>query len=107
MPATERPAICKTIADSLIGSDGGNEMYVLDKRREKLQFGILPYVGGEDDFIPLGETFEEFVRHLYYNDFWQIKDSNKKSQREWNPTLHSMYIALERCKAQKTGAVPK
>ena len=58
-----------------IGSDGGNEMYVLDKRGEKLQFGILPYVGDEDDFIPLGETFEEFVRHLYYNDFLQIKDS--------------------------------
>jgi hypothetical protein len=58
-----------------IGTDGGNEMYVLDKRNNKLKFGILPYIGDENDFILLGETFEEFVRHLYHNDFWGSRDT--------------------------------
>ena len=53
-----------------IGTDGGNEMYVIDKRNEKLQFGLLPYIGEDKDFMLLGDTFEEFIKHLYYNDFW-------------------------------------
>ena len=57
-----------------IGTDGGNEMYVIDKRNEKLQFGVLPYISDENDFIALGETFEEFVSHLYNNDFWSVRD---------------------------------
>ena len=57
-----------------IGTDGGNEMYIIDKRSDKLKFGILPYIGDENDFILLGDTFEEFVRHLYYNDFWGNKN---------------------------------
>lgn len=57
----------------VIGTDGGNEMYVIDKRK-KPTFGILPYIGDESDFIVLGDTFEEFIRHLYHNDFW--KDLN-------------------------------
>jgi hypothetical protein len=61
-----------------IGGDGGNEMYIIDKRKEKLQFGLLPFISEENDFIPLGETFEEFIRHLYYNDFWQITDSKQR-----------------------------
>ena len=56
-----------------IGGDGGNEMYVIDKRPTKFNFGLLPYIGEENDFINLGYTFEGFVRHLYYNDFWNIK----------------------------------
>ena len=45
-------------------------MYVIDKRSEKLQFGLLPCIGDDNDFILLGDTFEEFIKHLYYNDFW-------------------------------------
>jgi hypothetical protein len=60
-----------------IGSDGGNEMYVIDKRKEIFQFGLLPFIGKETDFIPLGETFEEFVRNLYYQDFWEITEKDK------------------------------
>ena len=52
-----------------IGCDGGNEMFIIDKRNKKIQFGILPFIGDENDFIPLGESFEEFVDHLYFNDF--------------------------------------
>lgn len=54
-----------------IGTDGGNEMYVIDRRKEQLQFGILPFIGQESDFISLGDSFEEFVKHLYFNDFWK------------------------------------
>lgn len=53
-----------------IGTDGGNEMYVIDKRSEPLQFGLLPFIGDEKDFIALGHTFESFVKHLYNKDFW-------------------------------------
>jgi hypothetical protein len=53
-----------------VGTDGGNEMYVIDRRESELQFGILPYIGREEDFVPLGNTFETFVRHLYHNDYW-------------------------------------
>ncbi|HEY5772414.1 MAG TPA: SMI1/KNR4 family protein [Chitinophagaceae bacterium] len=58
-----------------IGTDGGNEMYIIDTRSPKYNFGLLPYIGEESDFINLGSTFEEFVRHLYYNDFWPTKNS--------------------------------
>ena len=57
-----------------IGTDGGNEMYVIDKRNDKLKFGLLPYIGDENDFKLLGYSFEEFVTHLYYNDFWENKN---------------------------------
>ncbi len=57
-----------------LGADGGNEMFVLDKRGPELQFGVMPYIGEDKDFIPLGKTFDEFVRHLYKNDYW---DDNK------------------------------
>lgn len=57
-----------------IGSDGGGEMFVLDKRENPLKYGITPYIGSDEDFISLGDTFEEFIRHLYYSDFWKSKN---------------------------------
>jgi SMI1 / KNR4 family (SUKH-1) len=54
-----------------IGDDGGNEMYVFDGRQDKLRFGLLPFIGEENEFISLGKTFEEFVKHLYDQDFWR------------------------------------
>ncbi|PXY44617.1 SMI1/KNR4 family protein [Flavobacterium hydrophilum] len=56
-----------------LGSDGGNEMFVLDKREKQLQFGVMPFIGNKEDFIALGNTFEEFAKHLYYNDYWDNK----------------------------------
>ncbi len=56
-----------------LGSDGGNEMFILDKRENQLQFGVIPFIGDEKDFIPLGNTFEEFLGHLYRNDYWSNK----------------------------------
>ena len=53
-----------------IGTDGGNEMYVIDKRGLSYNFGLLPYISDVNDFINLGNTFEGFIRHLYDNDFW-------------------------------------
>ena len=54
-----------------LGNDGGNEMLVLDKRGPELQFGVMPFIGEDKDFISLGKTFEEFVGHLYNNDYWE------------------------------------
>ena len=48
-----------------IGCDGGGEMFVIDRRQQPLQFGLLPYIGDDTDFIPLGDTFDEFVACLY------------------------------------------
>lgn len=56
-----------------LGTDGGNEMFVLDKREDQLQFGVMPFIGNDKDFIPLGNTFKEFIKHLYYNDCWENK----------------------------------
>jgi hypothetical protein len=53
-----------------IGSDGGNEMLVIDCRTNPIQFGLLPYIADQSDFVPLGATFEEFVRHVHDNDYW-------------------------------------
>lgn len=56
-----------------LGADGGNEMFVLDKREDQLRFGVMPFIGDDQDFIPLGNTFEEFAKRLYYNDYWGNK----------------------------------
>ena len=48
-----------------IGSDGGNEMYVIDKRQNPIQFGLLPFIGTDEDFIPLGNTFEQFISRIF------------------------------------------
>ncbi len=56
-----------------LGADGGNEMFVLDKRGSELQFGVMPFIGEDNDFISLGKTFEEFAGHLYNNDYWENK----------------------------------
>ncbi|MDB5014851.1 MAG: hypothetical protein JWQ25_3053 [Daejeonella sp.] len=54
-----------------IGSNGGSEMYVLDKRGKQLVYGILPAIGDDGDFIILGESFEQFIKHLFDDDFWE------------------------------------
>ena len=48
-----------------IGGNGGGEMFVIDKRQSPYQFGILPYVADEEDFLPLGNTFEELIKRLH------------------------------------------
>jgi hypothetical protein len=55
-----------------IGTNGGGEMYVLNKSTPTLTYGIIPYISMPEDLIPLGETFEEFIKHLYHNDFWTV-----------------------------------
>jgi SMI1/KNR4 family protein SUKH-1 len=50
-----------------LGTNAGGEMIVLDTRSEPFQFGMLPYLGDNEDFIPLGDTFEKFIVR-YYND---------------------------------------
>ena len=48
-----------------IGTDGGGEMFVIDKRQNPYQFGLLPNIADEKDFLPLGDTFEKFIQRLY------------------------------------------
>jgi hypothetical protein len=48
-----------------IGTDGGLEMFVIDTRQTPFQFGLLPNIGNDNDFIALGDTFEKFIERLY------------------------------------------
>jgi hypothetical protein len=48
-----------------IGTNGNVEMFVIDKRQKPYQFGLLHYIADNDDFIPLGDTFEKFILRLY------------------------------------------
>jgi len=48
-----------------IGTNGNLEMFVIDKRKQPYQFGLLPYIADDNDFIPLGDTFEKFINRLY------------------------------------------
>jgi len=50
-----------------IGSNANVEMFVIDTRKTPYQFGLLPFIANANDFIPLGDTFEKFVKRLYYN----------------------------------------
>jgi cell wall assembly regulator SMI1 len=47
-----------------IGSNGNLEMFVIDKRSSQVQFGLLPYIADDNDFIPLGTSFEHFLKRL-------------------------------------------
>ncbi len=48
-----------------IGTNGNLEMFVIDRRQTPFQFGLLPYIANDNDFIPLGDTFEKFIQQLY------------------------------------------
>lgn len=48
-----------------IGSDGGAEMYIIDRKEEEYKFGMLPFIFDDNDFIPLGTTFEQFIKRLF------------------------------------------
>ncbi len=54
-----------------LGTNGNIEMFVLDTRQNPFQFGVLPNIGEEEDFIPLGNTFEKFIARLYYNTVFE------------------------------------
>ena len=38
-----------------IGTNGGGEMFVIDKREKPCQYGIMPFIAAESDLILLGE----------------------------------------------------
>lgn len=54
-----------------IGTNGNVEMFVIDKRQTPYQFGLLPYIADDNDFIPLGDTFEKFIERLYSDTAFQ------------------------------------
>jgi hypothetical protein len=48
-------------------------MIVIDKRKTPNQFGLLPYIADEEDFIPLGNIFEKFIERLYNGTAFEEK----------------------------------
>jgi len=48
-----------------IGSDGGGEVFVLDRSGSNQRFGVVPAIGEENDYIELGDTFSRFLDRLY------------------------------------------
>ena len=47
-----------------IGTNKNIEMFVIDTRHSPNQFGLLPFIGENSDFLPLGNTFEQFIHML-------------------------------------------
>ena len=56
-----------------VGGDGGGEMFVIDTRTFPFQYGVLPCIAAEEDFIPLGNTFEKFISRLYNDTVFDRK----------------------------------
>lgn len=54
-----------------LGTNGGGEMAILDTREQPFQFGLLPYLGVDEDFISLGETFESFIKCIYNDEIFE------------------------------------
>jgi hypothetical protein len=50
----------------LIGTNGGQEAYVIDLRSEsKARYGMIPFItSGFDDLIPCGESLDEFLEFV-------------------------------------------
>lgn len=48
-----------------LGSNRNLEMLILDTRENKFEFGLLPNIGDEKDFISSGPSFEQFIERLY------------------------------------------
>jgi hypothetical protein len=51
-----------------LGTNAGGELVVLDTRSQPFQFGMVPFLGLDDDFIPLGDTFAGFVERIYNDE---------------------------------------
>ncbi|RZK44957.1 MAG: SMI1/KNR4 family protein [Hymenobacter sp.] len=54
-----------------LGTNGGGEMVVLDSRSTPMQFGLLPYLGQEEDFIALGDSFQSFIASVYNDEIFE------------------------------------
>lgn len=47
-----------------IGTNGGGELFVIDKGNENLKYGVVPAIGDPDDYIELGDTFDKFIDRI-------------------------------------------
>jgi len=47
-----------------IGTDGGGELFVVDKGVSNQKFGIVPAIGDENDYVELGDTLDKFFSQL-------------------------------------------
>ena len=59
-----------------IGGNGGGELFVIDTRAQPYQFGLLPSIGDDNDFIPLGHHFEEFIKRLHDDTAFDKENSD-------------------------------
>jgi len=48
-----------------IGTNGNLEMFVMDKRTSPYTYGLLPFIASDNDFIPLSNDFENFIKRLF------------------------------------------
>jgi len=48
-----------------IGSNMNLEMFVIDKRTNPYTYGLLPFIADDEDFIPLSNDFESFIKRLF------------------------------------------
>ncbi|SEJ25927.1 SMI1 / KNR4 family (SUKH-1) [Dyadobacter koreensis] len=47
-----------------IGSNGGLEMFIIDTRSSPYQFGLLPFIADDSDFVGFGQSLEQFLEML-------------------------------------------
>src|SRR5689334_4496105 len=47
-----------------IGTNGGGELFVIDKGNENQKYGVVPTIGDMDDYIELGDTLDKFIGRL-------------------------------------------
>ena len=47
-----------------IGTDGGGELFVIEKTNRNQKYGVVPAIGDTNDYIELGDTLDKFLRRL-------------------------------------------
>lgn len=52
-----------------IGTNGGGEVFVIERNDKKQKFGVAPAIGDERDYIELGDTLDKFLGRLYDGSF--------------------------------------
>ena len=54
-----------------IGSNGANEMFIIDKSTEPYSYNILPFIGNENDLIKLETKFDKFIERFFNDNLFE------------------------------------
>jgi hypothetical protein len=52
-----------------IGTNGGGEVFVIDRTHKKQKYGVVPAIGDESDYIELGDSLDGFLKRLFEGTF--------------------------------------